>query len=382
MPEVVVGAVSPTRADPPTASTCAPAVELVSVTRRFGEVRAVADLSLAVRHNEFFSMLGPSGCGKTTLLRLVAGLDLPDAGMVRIGGRDATLTPAHERPVNTVFQSYALFPHLSVRENVAFGLRMTKVPRSDLETRVARALDLVQVAELASRRPDQLSGGQKQRVALARAIVNEPQVLLLDEPLGALDVRLRKELQVQLQSLQRRLRTTFIHVTHDQPEALALSDRIAVMNVGRIEQVGTPEELYACPRNRYVARFLASSNLIEGTVASVYGDGFRVRTAFAELTVQPASVRRRLATGEPCTLAVRPEQVALGDQTSRFPSNWARARVRHMTYTGSETEYGVQLGQQSITAKAFNGSGTSRGYAVGDEVVVHLPATALVLLED
>ncbi len=256
----------------PSAAPASPgtfAIEAHNLVRRFGQTEALARVSVNIRKGEFFSLLGPSGCGKTTLLRLIAGLDLPDSGALKIGGRDAASIPAHKRPVNTVFQSYALFPHLSVHDNVAFGLRMKKIPAREIAERVERIMALVQITPFADRRPAQLSGGQKQRVALARALVNEPEVLLLDEPLGALDLKLRKELQVELSQLQRRLGITFIFVTHDQEEALVMSDRIAVMNAGKIEQLDGVEELYEQPRTRFVARFLGSCNLLEGCVTQV-----------------------------------------------------------------------------------------------------------------
>jgi spermidine/putrescine transport system ATP-binding protein len=248
------------------------AVEVANITRRFGDIVALDDVTLSIQRGEFFSLLGPSGCGKTTLLRIIAGLDHPDSGSLRLSGVDALAVPAHRRAVNTVFQSYALFPHLNVFDNVAFGLRMKRTPRSAIKTRVHRVMEMVQIVELSARMPAQLSGGQKQRVALARAIVNEPQVLLLDEPLGALDLKLRKQLQQELHALQRRVGITFIYVTHDQDEALALSDRIAVMNAGRIVQVGTGEELYEHPRNRFVAEFLGGCNLIPATVKGSLGE--------------------------------------------------------------------------------------------------------------
>src|SRR3954451_22301222 len=215
------------------------AVEVINVTRRFGAIEALRDVTLTIAHGEFFSLLGPSGCGKTTLLRVIAGLDFPDSGSLRLAGQDALTIPAHQRAVNTIFQSYALFPHLTVHDNVAFGLKMRKVPREQIETRVRSVMELTHITELAARKPSEISGGQKQRVALARALVNEPEVLLLDEPLGALDLKLRKELQQELRALQRRTGITFIYVTHDQDEALSMSDRIAVMNEGRIVQLGS-----------------------------------------------------------------------------------------------------------------------------------------------
>ncbi len=229
------------------------AIEVQELTRRFGSVTALDRVSLSIRTGEFFSLLGPSGCGKTTLLRILAGLESADSGQVRLEGEDVRHLPAHRRPVNTVFQSYALFPHLNVRDNVAFGLRMKRVAPTEIAARVARVVELVEIASLVERKPDELSGGQKQRVALARAIVNEPRVLLLDEPLAALDLKLRKQLQTELRNLQRRLGITFVYVTHDQDEALALSDRLAVMRDGRVEQLGDAPTLYQRPRTRFVS---------------------------------------------------------------------------------------------------------------------------------
>jgi putative spermidine/putrescine transport system ATP-binding protein len=236
-------------------------VEIDRVTKRFAGVTAVDEVTLEIRRGELFALLGPSGCGKTTLLRLIAGLEEPDAGTIRIGGADLTAVPAHRRPVNMVFQQYALFPHLTVDQNVAFGLRYKALPRAAQAERVAAALALVRMTGLEHRRPDQLSGGQRQRVALARALVLEPQVLLLDEPLAALDPNLRREVQVELKGLQRSLGITFVFVTHDREEALALSDRIAVMDRGRVEQVGSPVEVFEAPATEFVARFLGATNV-------------------------------------------------------------------------------------------------------------------------
>ncbi|MES1241061.1 MAG: ABC transporter ATP-binding protein [Acidobacteriota bacterium] len=238
-------------------------VETEDVRREFGPVAAVDGVSLTIRRGEVFSLLGPSGCGKTTLLRLIAGLESPTSGAIRIHGEDMTRVPAHRRPVNLVFQHYALFPHLTVEENVAFGLGYKGVPRSDFREKVGEALALVRLTGMEKRRPDQLSGGQRQRVALARALVLKPEVLLLDEPLAALDPNLRKEVQVELKALQRQLGITFLFVTHDQDEALALSDRLAVMSQGRVEQVGTPAEVFERPGTEFVARFTGAANLFE-----------------------------------------------------------------------------------------------------------------------
>ncbi|MGH9366544.1 MAG: ABC transporter ATP-binding protein [Thermoanaerobaculia bacterium] len=357
-----------------------PAIEVEGVSRRFGDHPALDDVSLSVREGEFFSLLGPSGCGKTTLLRILAGLDLPDEGTVRIGGVDARDVPAHKRPVNTVFQSYALFPHLSVRDNVAFGLRMKKVPGVEIERRVARVMELVQITALAGRRPDQISGGQKQRVALARALINEPQVLLLDEPLGALDLKLRQELQVELAGLQKRLGMTFVYVTHDQEEALVMSDRIAVMRAGRIEQLDEARKLYERPRTRFVGQFLGSCNLLEATVRE-RRDGFVVvDTAVGALSVEagPAEALRRSSF----SLAIRPEKIAVLAASQEGGENRVPVRVTQLIYIGSETHYVLEAGRATLTAYAMNAGSGSPAFGVGEAAVALLPASSLVVLED
>src|SRR6186713_360316 len=244
------------------------AIEFRGVSRAFGDVRAVDDVSFSIEPGEFFAMLGPSGSGKTTCLRMVAGFDAPDRGQVLLDGQDVTQVPPYERNVNTVFQDYALFPHMTVLENVAYGPRVRGVPRPDRETRAREMLDLVQLGAQGERRPAQLSGGQRQRVALARALINQPKVLLLDEPLGALDLKLREEMQIELKSLQRRLGITFVYVTHDQGEALSMADRVAVFNKGRIEQLAAPRELYKRPKTAFVAKFVGSANVADAELAN------------------------------------------------------------------------------------------------------------------
>jgi spermidine/putrescine transport system ATP-binding protein len=359
-----------------------PAVEVRRVTRRFADHVALKDVSLTVREGEFFSLLGPSGCGKTTLLRIVAGLDLPDDGTVAIGGVDAREIPAHRRPVNTVFQSYALFPHLSVAENVGFGLKMKKVAPADAARRVGRAMELVQIGALSDRKPSQLSGGQKQRVALARAVVNEPQVLLLDEPLGALDLKLRKELQIELSALQRRLGMTFVYVTHDQEEALVMSDRIAVMRAGRVEQLDESRRLYERPRTRFVGQFLGSCNLIEAKARERRPGMLRVETALGGLEV--AAAEEDAAGRTAVTLAIRPEKILLAPPSAARGENQVPVRVRQLIYIGSETHYVLEAGPTRLTAYALNAGGAGAGpaFAEGDAAVAVLPPTALVLLDD
>ena len=346
-------------------------VELANVTRRFGEVPALDDVSLAIERGEFFSLLGPSGCGKTTLLRILAGLDFPDSGRVRLGGRDADELAAHRRPVNTVFQSYALFPHLNVRNNVAFGLRMKKIPREQIESRVAKVMELTRITELAARKPAEISGGQKQRVALARAIVNEPEVLLLDEPLGALDLKLRRQLQQELRALQRRTGITFIYVTHDQDEALSMSDRIAVMNHGRVVQVGPPSGLYERPRTRFVAEFLGGCNLLAARARPGNGSGAVVATPLGDLRLAAADARNAL------TLAIRPEKIAVGESNE----NKFTGEVAEVVYAGAETQLVVRLGKETLRVVTMNSAGAPPIRA-GDRIPVSLPPEALIALED
>jgi putative spermidine/putrescine transport system ATP-binding protein len=304
-----------------------PAVRLTGVRKTFGDVVAVEDLTLDVLPGEFFTMLGPSGSGKTTTLRVIAGFELADAGTVELHGVDVTRSPPYERPLNTVFQDYALFPHMSVAENVAYGLRVTGVGRQERKKRAAEALEMVRLPDVGGRRPIQLSGGQRQRVALARALVNRPRVLLLDEPLGALDLKLRQQMQFELKSIQRELseRITFVYVTHDQDEALTMSDRIAVFSDGRIEQVGTPGDVYERPANEFVASFVGTSNVI---------------------------VRDGL------TYTVRPEKVRLladGEQAPQGSPGVLEGTVREVAYLGSVTRYDVELdGGEVIVALAQN----------------------------
>jgi spermidine/putrescine transport system ATP-binding protein len=319
-----------------------PSVELRSVTKRFEGLVAVDDLSLDLARGEFFTLLGPSGCGKTTTLRMIAGFERPTCGEIRIEGDDVAQLPPHKRPTNTVFQSYALFPHLSVEANVAFGLKRKKVAKGEIAERVKAELERVGLASEANRRPSQLSGGMQQRVALARALVNLPKVLLLDEPLGALDLKLRKELQVELKRIQRDVGITFVYVTHDQEEALTMSDRIAVMNRGRVEQVATPEEVYDRPATTFVAGFIGVSNLMpatvtgsqevkldEGTTISTSTDGF--------------------SAGDRCHAVVRPEKLRVdlgenGDGHADHPR--VEGVVTSSLYLGTSTQIAVDLGEE------------------------------------
>jgi len=377
MPTAAAPALAPAAAA--AAADATPAIEVEKVSRRFADFAALDAVSLTIKKGEFFSLLGPSGCGKTTLLRIIGGLDVADDGVIRIGGRDAKTIPAHRRPVNTVFQSYALFPHLDVRENVAFGLRMKKVKEPQLSERVARALELVQITRFADRRPGQLSGGQKQRVALARALVNEPEVLLLDEPLGALDLKLRKELQVELKALQRRLGITFVFVTHDQEEALTMSDRIAVMRAGHIEQLGEAHALYERPRNRFVGSFLGTVNLVEGQVTNAGQGEFLVETPVIGTLRAVADAKRAAPSGK-VTLAIRPEKVKVVTDGG-MGENRTAATVETVIYVGSSSQYVLRAGPFTFTAHTMN-AGAGKALRPGERVQIELPASSLIVLED
>ena len=355
-------------------------VSLVSLTKHFGQVAAVDSIDLDIPSGGFFSLLGPSGCGKTTTLRLIAGFEQPSSGRVLLDGRDMAGTPPSKRPVNTVFQSYALFPHLRVFDNVAFGLRRAHVPRAEIRRRVGEALDLVQLSDLAARKPGQLSGGQQQRVALARALVLRPAVLLLDEPLGALDAKLRRQLQVELKQLQTRVGITFVYVTHDQEEALTMSDRIAVINRGRIEQAASPRDLYEEPANAFVADFLGVSNLMDATANGPSGDATQVRLANGFLVeVRRGDISRR---GE-VKVVIRPERVLLEPAGATGP-NRIPGMVTNVVYLGSGIQLAVHLASgQTVTALVPNNDDdTASAWSSGLAVTCYLPATALRVLGD
>ena len=333
-------------------------VTLRSVSKTFGGRRAVDDVTLTIRRGEFFSLLGPSGCGKTTLMRMIAGFESPDTGAITLGGADMAGIPPHRRDVNMVFQSYALFPHLTVSDNVAFGLRIAKL--DDVAGRVSRALAKVNLSGYEKRSPTTLSGGEQQRVALARAIVTGPRVLLLDEPLSALDLKLRKGLQGELRRLQRELAMTFVFVTHDQEEALGMSDRIALMNKGRVEQVGTPEEIYERPATRFAAEFVGSANFFEGT-----GDGRTVRTKDG-LAIESA------ASGD-VTLLVRPEKMRING------GQGVSARVEEVLYQGASMSIILRAGERRLLVEDANDGALAR-VRVGETTTVSWrPEDVLVL---
>jgi spermidine/putrescine transport system ATP-binding protein len=352
------------------------AVSIRGLTKAFDGVRAVDDVSLEVTPGEFLTLLGPSGCGKTTLLRLVAGFEEPDAGAILISGRDVADLPPHRRPVNTVFQHYALFPHRTVAGNVAFGLEMNGCAAAEVPGRVARALEMVRLPGLGDRRIDQLSGGQKQRVALARAVVLQPEVLLLDEPMAALDLKLRKEMQVEVKNLQERLGTTFIFVTHDQDEALTMSDRIAVINDGRVEQVGTPEDLYERPRTRFVADFLAVRNLLEASVVSVAGGRVSLRTR-GGLSLS-ASDDGGYRAGAKVWVGIRPERISLDSAAGE--ANRIEGVLDDEIYLGDRTDWRVRLGGETLTVA--EAAVTARHRKRGEGAAVSFPPEAVLRLED
>ena len=350
------------------------AVSLRNVSKAYGQVAAVTDVSLDVPPGEFVTLLGPSGCGKTTLLRLIAGFETPDRGTVAVSDRDVTLVPAHKRPVNTVFQHYALFPHRTVAGNVSFGLEMRSEARRDIDRQVARALDLVRLAGYGARRITELSGGQKQRVALARALVLEPEVLLLDEPMAALDPKLRKEMQVELKNLQERLRTTFVFVTHDQDEALVMADRIAVMNQGRIEQIDEPEALYERPRTRFVADFLGVTNLFVATPVAQNGALARLRTAGGlELDAVDDGGYR---AAQPVWIGLRSEKISLAEGSG--PS--LRGVIEDEIFLGDWTDWRVRVGSEVLSVG--EGNVLARGRKRGDSVSVSFAPDAVLRLED
>ena len=312
-------------------------LHLVNLTKTFGDFKAVDNLTLTIPAGSFFALLGPSGCGKTTTLRIVAGLEEPTSGQIKLGQDDITNLPPYKRWVNTVFQSYALFPHLSIYENVAFGLRRQKA--KDIDTQVKAMLELVELTTQAQKKPQQLSGGQQQRVAVARALINEPDVLLLDEPLGALDLKLRRQMQLELKRIQTEVGITFVHVTHDQEEAMTMADTIAVMNEGKIEQMGSPIQIYEHPKTAFVANFLGQTNLFEGTVAGIEGDELAVKVKDVVFHVPLTSTEIR--SGK-IVFGVRPEKVKIVDQgKTGLPKNQINGSIKLTAFVGVSTQYEV-----------------------------------------
>jgi spermidine/putrescine transport system ATP-binding protein len=351
-------------------------VELVDLAKRYGSHEAVCGIAVDIPPGEFFSLLGPSGCGKTTTLRMIAGFERPSAGRVLLDGKDVSDTPPNRRNVNTVFQSYALFSHLTVAENVAFGLRFAKASKDEARRRIGEALSLVQMQEFRDRKPHQLSGGQQQRVALARALILNPSVLLLDEPLGALDAKLRKTLQVELKALQEQVGITFVYVTHDQEEALTMADRLAVMNEGRIEQVGTPREVYEEPASAYVADFLGVSNMLDAQVIGTDSDGrCRVRFGDSELFAS----RGQTAARGSVKVVVRPERVRV-EAPGKTGENRLPGKIERVVYAGAVSQLVVTLDRGTPIRCMLANDGVASSYDRGAPVSVYLPCDALRVL--
>ena len=359
------------------------AIEAKGVTKAFQSsgsdpVKALDNVSVSIRENEFFTLLGPSGCGKTTLLRLIAGFDFPTEGEILLYGEDIAPLPPYKRPVNTVFQNYALFPHMTVAQNIGFGLEMLGKPKAEVERRTAQMLKLVRMEELSGRKTSQISGGQQQRVALARALAPAPKVLLLDEPLSALDYKLRKDMQIELKRLQHETGITFIFVTHDQEEALTMSDRIAVMSKGKILQVGSPRDIYDRPSERFVANFIGDTNFLEGQVASVAGSEAKVKLASG--TVINAGLPEGFKQKERVTVVVRPEHADLIQHGGKADL-WGK--LENIVYFGTDTHYHLKLdGGAEFIIREQNSRGGSAGHAVGDAVGVALENHAAQVLRD
>ncbi len=356
-------------------------VEFRAVTKRFGDLTAVNAVSLQVRTGEFLSLLGPSGCGKTTSLRMIAGFEQPDEGEILIGGHDAVGTPPYRRDVNTVFQQYALFPHMSILDNVAYGMKQKRLGKSERYARAGEALELVRLTGRDKHRPSMLSGGQQQRVALARALVNRPRVLLLDEPLGALDLKLRKEMQIELTRIQEQVGITFIYVTHDQGEALSMSDRIAVMSDGVIEQLDTPAEIYDHPLTAFVADFIGEMNFLEGQVTGVTGGEFDLETS----TGVVVQARGEATRGQAARVGIRPARLRIGPRSADLAVNSARAVVDTKMYLGDEVQVVATLdgGTQMVIREQRAGADASHdALRPGDPITIQWDRAAPVLLAE
>lgn len=364
-------------------------IALCGVTKFYEDTAALKGIDLTIRNGEFLTLLGPSGCGKTTILRLISGFEQPTEGEVRIGGKVVNNVPAEKRQVNTVFQNYALFPHMTVRENVGFGLKMQRTPADEAARRVDEALRMVHLEDFGDRRPRQLSGGQQQRVALARAVVNNPLVLLLDEPFSALDFKLRKQMQLEIKQLQRQLGITFVFVTHDQEEAFAMSDRVVVMNQGRVEQIGTPREIYEEPANLYVARFVGDINILDARVAADCGDG-RYEVTIGGVTFHVHS-KRSFAPGQAVKVLLRPEDLRITHLATETPEGpHLLGRIDETVYKGATVDLfitldsadGVTQGKRLMAAEFFNEDDEDLNYSKGERVALSWVDGWEVVLDD
>ena len=356
-----------------------PAISLQDVRKDFGSFTALSDVTFDIADNEFFTLLGPSGCGKTTLLRMIAGFEATSAGTIRLYGDEIAGLPPDKRPVNTVFQNYALFPHMNVTDNIGFSLKMLRWTQKDIEARVAEMVDMVQLQDFVHRKPSQMSGGQQQRVALARAMAPRPKVLLLDEPLSALDLKLRQEMRTELKRLQRETGITFIFVTHDQEEALSMSDRIAVMSAGRVQQIGAPAEIYERPSNRFVADFIGDTNLIAATAAKV--DGQQVTCHLPDGSVILAATDHDVTPGTTGTVSIRPERLTLHMSAPDGPA--LQGVLGQATYLGTDTQFDVTLGNAGVLiARVQNNTAHAENAAPGDAVFVSIADDAARFLVD
>lgn len=357
-------------------------VQLKNISKTYGSQTILKNLNLSIKNGEFLTLLGPSGCGKTTILRIIAGFEMPDSGDVILKNEVITHLPPNKRSTNTVFQSYALFPHLNVFDNVAFGLRMKKIPKDEIKDRVFKVLERVRLKDFIHRKPNELSGGQQQRVAIARAIVNEPLVLLLDEPLSALDYKLRKEMQIELKELQKELGITFLFVTHDQEEALSMSDRVVVLKAGEIMQIGTPKEIYEEPKNLFVAQFVGESNIFEGTVKEKLDGSVVICTEYGEFVIK---TKKEFEVGKNISILLRPEDLRLERKESDVVSkNYLKGIVKEIIYKGTIIDLLLELsnGKRILASEFYNEDSDALMYEYDEEIFISWVDGWECLLED